>query len=616
MNFEEAKKLLTKSGKSGKIVRKGEDNWGVEFIKIETSHKKEIKSEQSKESVSSDKKNLSFESLSHQRTFLSKEIYKLKAEIKELKGKQLNHMFDDFNSSEIKIKTNEKKIINFEEEINNLDLYLEQKELILRREPPKVTVGRFDYLGSLKEEKKIKNNHKMTYEEAKKLLNESGKCGKIVRKGEDNWGVEFIKVETSHNKEIKSEKSKESVSIDNKNISSDSLKNKKIEIQELPKKEKIIFNPYQNLIKNDISWLKMNNEFVQKSGNIYSGLQIYHPTTSEMFDYLSGRILDFKEGKSYALGFYAFLLSKIIPQNSQIFLTSVPGSSPRKEGSLNRIIKKLSGGPIIDGSKFLETISQREKKSHGFRPTNEELSQTIKLNRTEFPRDGKILLLDDVTTSGQSFDVCKKIIRDSGYQNEITCLALSVTDRHSKQRGIALNTQLIETWDIKPINNSPQTIKIKSKQQVIEKEIEEPSKPFNREEAEKAAREYHKQKGQFLELVEEKIEFKNKVKINQPRTDKKIEEPSKPFNREEAEKAAREYHKQKGQFLELDNHKEITDKIKGEIKKGINKFAKEYHKQKNQFLEKVDEKDIKNKIKREIKKGIKKASDKFINFFK
>ena len=154
MNFEEAKKLLYNSGKSGKIVCKSGDNWDVEFINIETSYISENKSEKSKENDSGGKKNLSFELLSFQRTQLSKEIYKLKLEIKGLKRKQLNHVFDDFNSSEITIKKNEKKIIYLEEEISNLDLDLEEKERILQREPPKVSVGRFDYTGSLEEEKK------------------------------------------------------------------------------------------------------------------------------------------------------------------------------------------------------------------------------------------------------------------------------------------------------------------------------------------------------------------------------------------------------------------------------------------------------------------------------
>jgi hypoxanthine phosphoribosyltransferase len=563
MNFEEAKKLLYNSGKSGKIVCKSGDNWDVEFINIETSYISENKSEKSKENDSGGKKNLSFELLSFQRTQLSKEIYKLKLEIKGLKRKQLNHVFDDFNSSEITIKKNEKKIMYLEEEISNLDLDLEEKERILQREPPKVSVGRFDYTGSLEEEKKIKNNRKMNYEEAKKLLSESGKSGKILRKDDDSWDVEFNNIENLNKRDNKVKKSEELASNTEEKLSFESAKEKKIEIHEIAKKEKITFESDQIQNNNDVSWLKKNNEFVRKSGNIYAGLQIYHPTTSEMFDELSGRILDFKDGQSYALGFYAFLLSEIIPKNSQLLLTSVPGSSPLKDGSLNRIIKKLSGGPIIDGSMFLKTKSQREKKSHGFRPTNDELSQTIELNNIEFPRGGKILLLDDVTTTGQSFDVCKKIIRDSGYPHQITCLALSVTDRYSKQRGIALNIQLKETWDIKPINNFTET---------------------------------------------------SGIKLNQQKKERKV--TSKPFNRAEAEKAAKEYHRQKGQFLEIAEDEDLKDKIKDEIKKGIKKVSNEYQKQKTQFLEIVDEKDIKNKIKGEIKKGIKKAANKFINFFK
>ena len=564
MNFEEAKKLLNKSGKSGKIVSKSNDNWDVEFINVEISNKKEKKSEQSNDD-SGENQNLSFESISYHRTLLSKEIYKLKLDIKELKSRQLNDVFDDFNSSEITIKKNENKILNLEEEITNLDLYLEEKEKILQREPPKVTVGRFDYIASIEEEKKIKNNRKMNYEEAKRLLNESGKTGKLVRKNENNWDVEFNHIENINKRDNEVKKTKESVSHIRDNLSFDSVTEKKVQIQEITKKEKITYNSHQIQINNDISWLKMNTEFVLKSGNIYAGLQIYHPTTSEMFDDLSGRILDFKDGQSYALGFYAFLLSEIIPQNTKLLLTSVPGSSPRKDGSLNKIIKKLCGGPIVDGSRFLKTISQREKKSHGFRPTNDELSKTIELNNIVFPRNGKILLLDDVTTTGQSFDVCKKIIRDSGYLNEITCLALSVTDRNSKQRGIALNTQLKEIWDIKPINKFTETLEIKPNQQKKEKEKKVISKPFNREEAEKAAREYHKQKDQFLEIVEDK---------------------------------------------------DISEKIKDQIKKGIKKATNQYHKQKVQLFEKVNEKDIKNKIKGEIRKGIKKTANKLIDFFK
>ena len=103
---------------------------------------------------------------------------------------------------------------------------------------------------------------------------------------------------------------------------------------------------------------------------------------------------------------------------------------------------------------------------------------------------------------------------------------------------------LKERLEIKRLKKEGAAIddQIKKLREKREEEIRQAKlNPFNREEAEKAAKEYHKQKGQFLEIVDEKTKRKfQKQKENEKK--KKISEKKKEIRAlKKAYKEAKDY---------------------------------------------------------------------------
>ena len=167
-------------------------------------------------------------------------------------------------------------------------------------------------------------------------------------------------------------------------------------------------------------------------------LQLYHPTTSELHSNADRRILRLKDGMEFELQLYADALLEILPSEGIIYLSCIPPSSPYGSQSLKSVIARVARASerYRDASSLFRTIERRGKKSHGARFTDEELASTIAVEPFVFDPMGTILLIDDVVTSGQSFRVCKTMLREVGVSNSILCLAMAKTDRYSSQQGI------------------------------------------------------------------------------------------------------------------------------------------------------------------------------------
>tara|TARA_A100001035_G_scaffold79432_1_gene61550 strand:+ start:178 stop:1305 length:1128 start_codon:yes stop_codon:yes gene_type:complete len=225
-------------------------------------------------------------------------------------------------------------------------------------------------------------------------------------------------------------------------------------------KNKFMANSTLDLIPNDISWLKNSTKLIESKFIKYQSIQIYHPKNSSNFGESDQRLLDFKDFYKFenkkcfdAVLFYSECLRNIIPSNKKIYLCCVPSSKAYTKNTLAYLIGKLSAGTIIDGSELLVTIKNRPEKKKNYKFTNEELASTINVKGKYIPKDYQILLLDDVVTTGQSFDVCKKLIVEAGFNNQITCLALGYTARNWHPKTLADEVQVTNS-SIEPINKS------------------------------------------------------------------------------------------------------------------------------------------------------------------
>lgn len=178
---------------------------------------------------------------------------------------------------------------------------------------------------------------------------------------------------------------------------------------------------------NDIYYLGVYQPY-----NIYDeyGDKIRNPLFNKE---TGGYILDVKQNKDLGVNYYS---SKLINEFSQvqnlkklnISITCVPSHTKGNlsEGLL-RIIKKLSCEfGFYDYAGILERTFHIQKLSSGGDRSIENHLRTIKVVNEDLVKNKNIIILDDVTTTGNSLIACKRILRSAG-ANQVVCLALGKT---------------------------------------------------------------------------------------------------------------------------------------------------------------------------------------------
>lgn len=203
-------------------------------------------------------------------------------------------------------------------------------------------------------------------------------------------------------------------------------------------KQHFVDNTYSNeVIENYTHWLLRFDDLIYGRNQKVPALQLYHPKNSKLFGENDRRLLDLKNSKPNAIAHYAMALKKVLPKDQIILLCCAPSSSITSSGGVEKIIKAISGGKLIDGSGMLITVKDRGKKSHGVTFLDEELMQTLEIVPKKIQINTKILLLDDVVTSGQTLRICKNLLIKTYPNVSITCLCIASTDYDSDKLGIA-----------------------------------------------------------------------------------------------------------------------------------------------------------------------------------
>ena len=215
---------------------------------------------------------------------------------------------------------------------------------------------------------------------------------------------------------------------------------------------------HSQIEQNDLSWLLNYKELVYGQNRLVPALQIYHPTASSIHGESDRRVLRLKDSIRPAIAHYALSLKHVLPKNQSILLCCAPGSSSRSTSGIAEIIKSISGGDLVDGSKLLTTSRDRQRKSSGARFSDDELMSTITLNAKPIMENSRILLIDDVVTSGQTLRVCCLMIAKAYPNHNITRLSISSTDYESKATGIADMIVVSSIGDaLSPLHKQPAT---------------------------------------------------------------------------------------------------------------------------------------------------------------
>lgn len=132
-----------------------------------------------------------------------------------------------------------------------------------------------------------------------------------------------------------------------------------------------------------------------------------------LFDVFSARILDLKEGKISAIRYFYNILDAEISKDVTICV--VPSSNAeKKESGIALLGEMLAKNGRINKVYYLQRYKSIDKLADGGRRDRSVHMQSIRAV-TEMDVTGEIvLLMDDVTTTGNSLYACREILMNHG----------------------------------------------------------------------------------------------------------------------------------------------------------------------------------------------------------
>jgi predicted amidophosphoribosyltransferase len=140
----------------------------------------------------------------------------------------------------------------------------------------------------------------------------------------------------------------------------------------------------------------------------------------------SKRILDLKSMSNVGLAYFQDLLEPLLAEG--IAIASVPSHDPQKAfNGVRHLAGRLSRtGKRVDASQCLVRIKKIEKLAAGGSRQVDVHLNSIEVKSGNLIQARPVLLLDDVTTSGNSLKACRQLLVAAG-ASAVQCVALGET---------------------------------------------------------------------------------------------------------------------------------------------------------------------------------------------
>lgn len=140
----------------------------------------------------------------------------------------------------------------------------------------------------------------------------------------------------------------------------------------------------------------------------------------------SGRILDLKQGQAHAIKTFAELLERDL--GDFFAIATVPSHDPEKPsaGLIGLAATLAANGDRIDASGCVIRIEKIDKLAHGGDRSIGVHLRSITIVNPELIQGQEVLLIDDVTKTGNSLFACRKLLLDAGARH-VRCVALGRT---------------------------------------------------------------------------------------------------------------------------------------------------------------------------------------------
>lgn len=132
-----------------------------------------------------------------------------------------------------------------------------------------------------------------------------------------------------------------------------------------------------------------------------------------LFDVFSGKILDLKEGKPSAIKYFYHILDAEICKDVTICVVPSSNSSHLTTG-IGMLAEMLAQNGRVDKVYFLRRSMDIDKLALGGKRDQQIHLQTISTVQEMDITDDIVLLMDDVTTTGNSLYACKEILTMAG----------------------------------------------------------------------------------------------------------------------------------------------------------------------------------------------------------
>ena len=146
-------------------------------------------------------------------------------------------------------------------------------------------------------------------------------------------------------------------------------------------------------------------------------------THNQAFDMFSGRILDVKEKKERGIAYFYNQLDSEICANVTICVVPSHTEGTRNESGIAELARRLADNGRIDKEDYLLRTKTIDKLAYGGSRDIRVQLDSIGVNPDMIVEGDVILLVDDVTTSGASLEVCKEILLRCGARR-VAMLAL------------------------------------------------------------------------------------------------------------------------------------------------------------------------------------------------
>jgi predicted amidophosphoribosyltransferase len=145
-------------------------------------------------------------------------------------------------------------------------------------------------------------------------------------------------------------------------------------------------------------------------------------------DVYSGRLLDLKQSQAASLNSFTEIVGKGLSKK-YAGVTAVPSHDPATgTGTGVRLLAKQVASKIgaADGRDFLRRTVKIPKLAHGGDRSVQVHLNSLVAEQPHRYKGGRVLVIDDIMTSGNSFVAARRLLLDAGAE-EVICVALGRT---------------------------------------------------------------------------------------------------------------------------------------------------------------------------------------------